>query len=320
MLLTQKKLAFDNRIKQTISYLIETLNVAVDIDDFLDKGISWECYGYYFMALDAINSDDEPATITLLYKIIEAQKTFYNQRFDNSNSVGPTIIFADEEFLQSEQVALIRRVYDKPDNNEDAYLFGPFTNDYHEEETKLSVALTTIQQQLPHYWNDLCALIEVLIITGPTETRFITSASTIKLLGCVIIGAYGRSSIFTYLEDLIHEAAHHQLFLEQADDELILNSPEQKYPAPFRHDLRPMAGLFHAHFVLGKIYVAFRTLHRKNIFNEKEFLEMKASAYRRFMEGKNTIDKHAVFTEKGQEIYTAINVDVMSEECVDEAF
>lgn len=317
MLLKQKKLTFDNRIKQTICYLIETLNVAVSIEDFLAREISWECYGYYFMALDAINSDDESTTINLLYKIIDSQDRLHKHRLDNPNSLGPKVIFADEEFLQSEQVALIRQVYDKPDNNEDAYLFGPFTSDYHEEKAKLSIALTTIQEQLPNFWDDLSALIEVLIITGPTETRFITSASTIKLLGCVIIGAYGRSSVFTYLEDLIHEAAHHQLFLEQADDELILNSAEQKYPAPFRHDLRPMAGLFHAHFVLGKIYVAFRTLHHKNIFDQEEFLAMKASAYRRFLEGKKTIDEHAVFTEKGKEIYTKINVDVMNEECVD---
>ncbi len=300
--LNEKKQYFDDNISNSIQYLLDTL----DIDSSIPKHKipSWMTYGYYFSSLKLIDEENFSQAKELIEKAVATYAVPETQL---------TITYANEHFMKSPEVALIRSIYDAPDNNEEAYLFGPFDNNLAEEENKLTTAINIIQTHLPAYYKQLVTLIPNLLITGPTQSRFITSASTVKLFGCVIIGSYGTSSIYTYLEDLIHESAHHRLFLEQAHDELILNNADEKYPAPFRTDLRPMAGLFHAHYVLGNIYQSFQSLAQLALFsNQAEFNTMRLSAKQRFFEGKATIDKHAVFTERGSVIYQTINSEVMT--------
>lgn len=301
-ILIEKKQYFDNNISDSIQYLLDTLQMKASIPQ--DLMPSWKTYGYYFSALKSIDEADILAAKDFIEKAVNTYALPETQL---------TVTYADDDFMQSPEVKLIRSIYDAPDNNEEAYLFGPFDNDLAREHHKLTTAINIIKTHLPMYYKQLVTLIPHLLITGPTESRFITSASTVKLLGCVIIGSYGTSSICTYLEDLVHESAHHRLFLEQAHDELILNHPDEKYPAPFRTDLRPMAGLFHAHYVLGNIYQSFHSLACLTYFaNNEEFNDMLLSAKRRFFEGKTIIDQHARFTNRGEVIYQTINEEVMA--------
>ncbi|RZF90457.1 hypothetical protein EXT42_18615 [Pseudoalteromonas sp. CO302Y] len=298
--LLEKKKYFDERVTASILYLSEALKV--EIHNTSELSPSWMTYGYYFSCLKKIEENDLVAAKSFLQKAIDS----YHYKLSEIK-----VTFADKMFMKSEEHALIRSIYDRPDNNEAAYLFGAFSNDLEQEKKKIYKALSTIETHLPEYYQQLVNFIPNLLITGPTDTRFITSASTVKLFGCVIIGSYGTSSICTYLEDLIHELAHHRLFLEQAHDELIKNSPNEKYPAPFRSDLRPMAGLFHAHYVLGNIFKTFHTLSCLEEWKKNaEFQEMLSSAKRRFYHGKEIIDQHGQFTERGLNIYQTINKEV----------
>ncbi len=52
---------------------------------------------------------------------------------------------------------------------------------------------------------------------------------------------------------LVHEVTHALLFGLSSDDPLVLNSPDESYPAPLRTDPRPMDGIYHATIVCARL-------------------------------------------------------------------
>jgi hypothetical protein len=301
--LKAKKQFFDDQITNSVKYLSEELGIEFTVSENFQP--VWRTYGYYFKCLDYVELNQKDDAVLCLEKAINSYELSTNEIF---------VSFADNDFLGSEDYQLIRSVFDTPDNNEEAYLFGSFASKVEEEQKKLHTALKILREELPVLYEQVRILMPNILITGPTKTKFITSASTIKLFGCVIIGSYGKNTVTTYLEDLVHESAHHRLFLEQSSDELTLNPPEEKYTAPFRRDKRPMAGLFHAHFVLGQIALAFHKIKASSaVANQSDFETMFESAKRRFVESKSIIDQYGKFTEVGQKIYNNINNQVKME-------
>lgn len=63
-----------------------------------------------------------------------------------------------------------------------------------------------------------------------------------------------------WIEHLVHEIAHLQLYVLSLRDPLVHNSPDERYPAPLRQDLRPMFGNYHATFVLARMVRTFRKI------------------------------------------------------------
>lgn len=96
-----------------------------------------------------------------------------------------------------------------------------------------------------------------------------------------------------YLELLVHEVSHLRLN--------ITNSPDELYAAPFRLDPRPMYGVMHATFVLGRIVRVFERLARSRQRSAAGLARLTASR-QRFRRGLATVRQHARFTELGSSV------------------
>lgn len=86
-----------------------------------------------------------------------------------------------------------------------------------------------------------------------------------------------------WVEHLVHEIAHLQLYVLSMKDVLVLNSPDERFPAPLRTDPRPMFGNFHATFVLARMLRIFRRLAESR--KEHVYKEVRDTFTRQFQKG-----------------------------------
>ena len=61
-------------------------------------------------------------------------------------------------------------------------------------------------------------------------------------------------NVLTTLEALVHESAHHHLFLCERSTPLVAPGDDNRYPSPLRTDLRPLRGILMAYHAL--VYIA----------------------------------------------------------------
>ncbi|MEM4989318.1 HEXXH motif-containing putative peptide modification protein [Collimonas sp. H4R21] len=103
-----------------------------------------------------------------------------------------------------------------------------------------------------------------------------------------------------YVEQLIHETAHVHLDLLMETHKLFLNDNEAKYVSPIRFDLRPMRGVFHAVFVLTRIYNVLRSINFSEERDENYRLARCKVIEGKVKSGLKEIHKNAVLTESGR--------------------
>lgn len=103
-----------------------------------------------------------------------------------------------------------------------------------------------------------------------------------------------------FSEHIIHETSHLHLYTLFALDRLILNNPNETYPAPIRPDPRPMYGIFHATFVLSRMVRIFHQL--VEILGNSAYSKCLTVFQKQFFNGYTTIINHAKLTQCGQKI------------------
>lgn len=110
----------------------------------------------------------------------------------------------------------------------------------------------------------------------------------------------------------MHESSHLRLYLEQVEDEIVLNSDEARYPAPFRQDKRPMTGIYHAFYVLAHVCCCFLDLkqHKEKFVDCGDFDAIFDRAYARFTESSAIVKKYGQLTERGKSIFEQMNQEV----------
>lgn len=103
-----------------------------------------------------------------------------------------------------------------------------------------------------------------------------------------------------FVEHLVHESSHSHLNALMALDKVLLNSADERYPAPIRPDLRPMSGIFHATFVLSRIV---RVLGRLESTEPTAAIRKQLEiTTQQFARGAATVEKHAKVTPAGVQI------------------
>jgi HEXXH motif-containing protein len=114
-----------------------------------------------------------------------------------------------------------------------------------------------------------------------------------------------------YIEHIVHEGAHLHLHGIMMHARLVLNSDEERFPAPIRADLRPMYGIFHATFVLSRMARVFRK------WNEASGLDVAHTEYEkalsRFERGYETVARHARLTEAGKKVVATLRQAALME-------
>lgn len=146
-----------------------------------------------------------------------------------------------------------------------------------------------------------------ILFTGGTDDFHIRSGSSLNMFGLIVIWSDYSHSIVYYLELLIHETAHLRLFLENIIDPLIMNSADELYSAPFRHDARPMIGIFHGFFVLFRIITVMKEISDNcnfdNIKYKEEINNKILRAKKRYDLTLVEIEENALFTDRGLQIF-----------------
>lgn len=105
---------------------------------------------------------------------------------------------------------------------------------------------------------------DILIIGSDT----INAGSSFRTHGLILLRQLTPERAWTtYLENLVHEAAHLHLFMVWTQDSLFHSGANDLGPSPLRRGERPMSGIFHAMFVLA------RTIRAKRLFEAIPGLE-----------------------------------------------
>lgn len=148
---------------------------------------------------------------------------------------------------------------------------------------------------------------DILIIGSET----INAGSSFRTHGLILLRELVPERAWTtYLENLVHEAAHLHLFMVWTQDSVFRSGANVLGPSPLRSGERPMSGIFHAMFVLA------RTIRAKRLFAALPDLENEvagmATAYnnrqnpapfeQKFAEAHATL-ADANFTPVGRALY-----------------
>ena len=83
-------------------------------------------------------------------------------------------------------------------------------------------------------------------------------------------------------------------------DPLVLNTNEERYPAPIRRDLRPMYGIFHATFVLARMLRVFTRLCKSG--QELRYRDRTQLVRLQFEKGLGVVKEHGKLTARGEAI------------------
>lgn len=90
------------------------------------------------------------------------------------------------------------------------------------------------------------------------ESEQLVAFSSMLSLGLVVIAPKSGWSLYDYMEQLIHEMSHIELYLKQLTDPLVIKG--RYLSSPFRQQLRPVNAVFHSIFVLARILIYLKPI------------------------------------------------------------
>jgi hypothetical protein len=127
--------------------------------------------------------------------------------------------------------------------------------------------------------------------------------------GATLLNASRPISKVQMLELLVHEYAHAELFVLGQEQPLCLNSDEECYPVLIRSDPRPMNGIIHSLYVVGRVVEILKKLLKDGIDGEPDREVTLANAQdmlsRQLNFGRSSlrvVEQHADLTLLGQSV------------------
>ena len=117
-------------------------------------------------------------------------------------------------------------------------------------------ALSMLRASWPEFHAEVCTHVRMLV---PFESDLLVGWTHVSLPGAIFIRSVPDNMLFT-LERLAHEASHVRLYLMSIYPLFTTDSTPRLFSA-FRKDLRPVAGVYHAAFVYGRLIEMMRRGH-----------------------------------------------------------
>jgi hypothetical protein len=112
----------------------------------------------------------------------------------------------------------------------------------------------------------------VLAKCNTTDGLELNGATSFLSWGAILLNADQHRDVLDIVQAIVHEEAHLVLFAEAIDGPLVLNDHNVTFTSPLRSDPRPMDGLFHATYVLARMYRSALKIYA----NGKDFSETTA--------------------------------------------
>ena len=171
----------------------------------------------------------------------------------------------------------------------------------------LSDSIKLIQTGAPITWQALAKVTtEIIAVYGrPRGMMTFDGCSSLERYGAILINMRRQRTALTMAETLVHESAHSLLFALSCNDHRVLNPTSERYASPLRIDLRPLDGIYHAVFVLARMYSFVAEIERnpraKNAMRieAREVMEVRR---KNFLDGYAVLIENARFTETGRRL------------------
>lgn len=135
----------------------------------------------------------------------------------------------------------------------------------------------------------------------PPEPVF-ASGTSVYLWGAIFLDPVGVGRI-GIAEMLVHEGAHCLLTALSNAEVLSANPKDARYSSPLRKDPRPMEGIIHAAYVLGRMIQGLERIATSPSLTAAERLDVatrRRDSVELFRQGVETIEAHAVLTPIGR--------------------
>lgn len=172
---------------------------------------------------------------------------------------------------------------------------------------KISAALCLIQVKAPHASSALFPITAEIVATVgvPRNGMDFDGCSSIERYGSILLNMRRKRTRLVLAETIIHESAHSLLFALSCNDHRVLNSASETYRSPLRIDPRPLDGIYHAVFVIARMYSFLAEI----ALNPATSSRMRAEAckllpvrHRNFQDGLSVLVAHARLTPIGREL------------------
>ena len=108
----------------------------------------------------------------------------------------------------------------------------------------------------PEAFQEFCAMIKGV---AWFESSTIKNFSDPKTFGMIFFNMENGCDPYRLIEEIVHECAHHALFIETATDPLLVD-PKRDMFSPIRQEMRPAIGVYHGSFAMGRILELARRL------------------------------------------------------------
>ena len=186
--------------------------------------------------------------------------------------------------------------------------FLPPNSDAYEHHTELITrSLDIIRSQLPSYYR----FISTYLKSGTLVDRNASfrASTTYYARGMTFFSPLDSWTLFTWFEELIHEATHNFSFALMTFDSLMTgeDSFKLKIRGPFREDLRHLYGIFQALLVISRIMEAYKSLSIEHI--EPKFVKNRMDYFL-----SNTSEQFELLKKEGN--FTAIGKEIFENEIV----
>lgn len=147
------------------------------------------------------------------------------------------------------------------------------------------------------YGNSIKSLITSFLVLE--ESDFVASTSP-TFLGIVIIAPKKSWTIIDYIENIVHEKAHIELYMKQLIDPMVIG--DIKLKSVFRNSMRPQNGVFHSCYVLSYIYLFYNIMNIKTPNIAANMLKQKENIRQKLELSITELNDNASLTEMGKYI------------------
>lgn len=147
----------------------------------------------------------------------------------------------------------------------------------------------------------LCA---ICIGAGPKKKGDYTfdGASAFELWGSILLNGNEAKDVVDMVQTLAHETCHVMLFGYCIDGTLVNNPDDERYASPLRVDPRPIDGIYHATFVLARMYYSAEKLRDSGLLSPELQTKVESELEQRaksFYDGLGTLKAHADYSPNG---------------------
>lgn len=252
----------DRKLLASLSYLGEVLaragcpaervGAAVDAgDQALADGIrlTASAYAFHNLLADAVRAGDMGRVLALTATL------------DPRHLVGEGLVISSQGRARDDP--LVQNLFDALMEHEHEHEYeiaydarAPSKRAYRRSRGDIVRVLDLLERHDPETFGEIAALVTDVVVIRSDE---INAGSSFRVHGLVLLRELKGARDWTvYLENLVHEAAHLQLFLAWTQDPIFANGASLRRPSPLRRGARPLSGIFHAMFVLARTIRAAR--------------------------------------------------------------